>query len=116
MTTENPLRVVEKSDDLTPAPPAPTGRQPVTVALTVPIEAHGDTLTTLTLRPLRVEDIVELPMDIMNRAKVDPRVINDLLVRVAGIPLSSVKQLDPGDWFECMMAVVGFFGKQARAS
>jgi len=121
MSQDTPLRVVEKSDAvaetaLPPGGPATAGRAPVTVPLTVPIEAHGERLTALTLRPLAVADIIELPMDVMNKAKVDPAVINDYLVRLAGIPASSVKQLDPGDWFELMMVVVSFFGKQARPS
>ena len=119
MSQDTPLRVVEKSDAVAEAalpPAAPVGRAPVVVPLSVPIEAHGERLVALTLRPLTVADIVELPMDVMNKAKVEPAVINDYLVRLAGIPPSSVKQLDPGDWFELMMVVVSFFGKQARPS
>jgi hypothetical protein len=118
MTPETPLRVVEKSDAVAEAavagaPPAPAGRQPVTIELSTPIEAHGERLTSLTLRPLRVADIQELPLDVFNRAQVDPRRVNDYIVRLAGIPMSSVLQLDPADWFEIMLAVVGFFGKRA---
>ena len=119
-TAGTPLRVVEKSDAVAEAavtpPVASAGRVPVTVPLAVPIDAHGERLDALTLRPLTVNDIIELPMDVMNRAKVDPKIVNDYLVRLAGIPLSSVRQLDPGDWFEAMMVVVSFFGKQARTS
>ena len=120
-TTETPLRVVEKADAVAEAaaagaPPALGGRQSVTIPLTNPIEAHGERLTALTLRPLTVADIVDLPIDILDKRKVDAATVNDYIVRLGGIPRSSVLQLDPGDWFEIMLAVVGFFGKQARTS
>src|SRR4030095_9812466 len=117
---DTPLRVVDKSDALAeaaappPTAPAPVGRQPVTGPLTVPIEARGERVEALTLRPLKVADIQELPLDVFNRAKVDPRLVNDYIVRLAGIPMSSVLQLDPGDWFDVMLQIVSFFGRRAR--
>jgi Phage tail assembly chaperone proteins, E, or 41 or 14 len=127
MSTE-PLRVVEKSDALAEAavpPPAaasaaPLGRQPVTIPLDVPIEAHGERLTAVTLRPLGVKDIEEvgevaIDMFAPNR-KVDARRVNDYIVRLAGIPRSSVLALDPGDWTQIMVQIVAFFFKQVPKS
>jgi hypothetical protein len=121
MTDSMPLRVVQTSDDLVaaalpPAAPARSGREPVSVPLAVPIEAHGHVVEVVTLRPLKVADIQELPFDPLNRVKIDPAAINGYLVRLGDIPASSVAQLDPGDWFELAMTVVGFFGKRAPTS
>jgi len=116
------LRVVERSDAIAEAalPPTPAsarpGRAPVHVPLSVPIEAHGHTVDVVTLRPLKVADIQDMPFDVFNKAKIDPASINSYLVRLGNIPASSVAQLDPGDWFELAMAIVGFFGKRAPTS
>jgi hypothetical protein len=118
-TPETPLRVVEKSDALAeaatppPAASAPRGRQPISIQLTVPIDAHGDRITSVTLQPLTVQDIVDLPIDVFGATKkVDPAAINYYIMKLGNIPRSSVLQLDPGDWLELMGAVVGFFSKQ----
>lgn len=123
MTTPDPspLRVVERSDALAEAALPPVAstraeRQPLVVLLSVPIEAHGETVDVVTLRPFKGKEIVDVPFDVFNRAKLDVPAINGYLVRLGNIPASSVAQLDPGDWFELAMGVVGFFGKLARTS
>jgi hypothetical protein len=122
---DTPLRVVESSDALAeaaappPAASAARGRQPITIPLSVPIEAHGERLTAITLRPLKVEEIeqLEVPVDLFSPSKkADAKVVNAWIVRLAGIPRSSVLQLDPGDWTEIMVHVVAFFFRQAPTS
>jgi hypothetical protein len=115
---DTPLRVVESSDALAEAaapPPAASAarRQPVTVALTVPIEAHGETRTSLTLRPPKVEDLEEC--DLLGSTRTT-RTFSDLVVRLAGIPRSSVLQLDPSDYAECVKAAGAFLDKRAPTS
>lgn len=114
---EPPLRVVDRSDAVAeaalPPPAAPRRRlEPVTVALTVPIEAHGETLTSLTLRPPKVEEIEACDL-VGNRTT---RAYADFFMRLAGIPRSSVLQLDPADYVECLNTAAGFLVKRAPTS
>jgi hypothetical protein len=87
--------------------------QPVTVQLAAPIKAHGQEVTSLTLRPMTVKDL---------RASGDPRVYGTdgsmhfsvaatagLIAQLASIPPSSVDQMTPGDYDLCQTAVMGFF-------
>ena len=91
------------------------------VALTTPIQAHGETVSTLTFRPLTGKDL---------RTIGDPREysvtsnggqtfafngekMGALMSSLAGIPLSSVDQLSAPDWDACMLMVTGFFGNGA---
>jgi hypothetical protein len=115
---DTPLRVVESSDALAeaaaPPPAASAARgQPVTVALTVPIEAHGETRTTLTFRVPKVEDFEACDLFGNNRTT---RTFSDFIVRLAGIPRSSVLQLAPIDYAACVKAAGSFLETQAETS
>jgi hypothetical protein len=119
-TPETPLRVVEKSDTLAeaaaPPPPAaaapaaPPGRQPVTLRLTVPIQAHGETLTSLTIHPLKVEDI-EAHDAAVSEGTGKMRAVSDSLMRLARIPRSSVLQMDAADYMAACRVVADFFDR-----
>lgn len=119
-TPEAPLRVVEKSDALAEAavpppavaPAAPARRQPITVALSVPITAHGETVTSLTLRPPTIEEIESTD----TRTKTPARQTSDWIVLLGGIPRSSVLQLDPADYLACGEALGSFFTKRVPTS
>jgi hypothetical protein len=95
-------------------------REDVTIALSVPIQAHGEELDALVFRPLRVDDFerVGFPVRLGADGSMEPIAdrISKLISRLAGIPPSSVAQLAIPDWFRAMEAVVGFFGPSARTS
>jgi hypothetical protein len=119
--TDAPLRVIEKSDALAEAalPPPPAAapaphRQSITVPLVVPIEAHGERLTQLTLRPIKVEDIEAC--DLSSGEKITARAISECLVRLAGVPRSSILQLDPADYYKCSNALALFLAPLDRTS
>jgi Phage tail assembly chaperone proteins, E, or 41 or 14 len=122
--TDAPLRVIEKSDALAEAalppppaaapPPAPPD-EPVTVTLRVPIDAHGERLTSLTLRPPKVEDMEAVDM-LAGGGKMSARTMSEFIMRLAGIPRSSVLQLNRFDWLNCARAADGFFSQQDQTS
>jgi Phage tail assembly chaperone proteins, E, or 41 or 14 len=92
----------------------------VTVDLETPIEAHGEEVTALTFRPLKVSDMesVGYPVKLGSDGTLEPipARVSALISRLAGIPASSVAQLSVADWHRAMEAVVGFFGPSARSS
>lgn len=82
--------------------------------LSAPIQAHKETLTELTLRrptPKECRDIGGLPYSLGDGNKPQPRldVAAQYIVLCAGIPLSSVDQLDLSDFNQVVWVVIGFF-------
>lgn len=93
----------------------------VTVKLTAPIEAHGDTLSELTLRRPNGKDIrlTGMPFRMSSSDEsiiTDAAVVHRYIANLAGIPPSAVDKLSPVDFFAAMGAVLGFFGVQAGDS
>ncbi len=83
-------------------------------SLTVPIQAHKETLTELTLRrPTTKEcrDLGGLPYSLGEGNKPQPLLdmAAQYIVLCAGIPLSSVDQLDLSDFNDLIWVVIGFF-------
>lgn len=77
-------------------------RAPVELLLSEPIQAHGETVQKLTFRPLKGKDIRQMPAS---------RSADALLAMVAisaGIPPSSVDQMDGGDVTRAMEVVSDF--------
>jgi hypothetical protein len=103
------LRVVSAADQ--PLPPAPEpgaptlGDEPITVRLSHPIQAHGETVTSLTIRPPTIEEMEALDT-IRN---LDTTKFIKLLVLLAGIPRSSVLQLRPRDFNACANRLASAF-------
>lgn len=86
----------------------------VTLTLSAPIQAHKEELTVLTLRrptPKECRDIGGLPYSLGDGHKPQPRldVATQYIVLCAGIPMSSVDQLDLADFNQAVWAVIGFF-------
>lgn len=84
------------------------------VKLQVPIEAHGDSLTELNLRRPTVQEvraIKALPYKIDKNEEVslDMDVAAKYIAVCAGIPPSSVNQLDLADLNTLCWQVAGFF-------
>jgi hypothetical protein len=120
---EGPLRVVPADSLLVPTPLAeaeaagpaslppsapPPPRRSITVELDYPIQAHGETVKQLTFRPPKTRELREV--DALGKG-LNTECIAGLIVRLAGIPMSSVDQLDPIDFFSIANALAPFFRK-----
>jgi len=84
------------------------------IKLNVPIEAHGEQLAELTLRRPTVQEvrtIKALPykIDKSEDVSLDMDVAAKYIAVCAGIPPSSVNQLDLSDLNTLSWAVAGFF-------
>lgn len=77
------------------------------------ITAHGETVTEITLRTPTGDDVMELgfPFLVSDGGTVPiASKIGRYIVKLAGIPMSSVKQLDAQDMMLAAAEVIGFFG------
>lgn len=97
--------------------------EPVTVALSEPIQAHGGTLSELNIRPPTGKDlrIAGYPFRIAGTGEKsemvpDAAILSRLISDLAGVPLSSVDMLTAHDWQSCMTAVSGFLAPTASRS
>lgn len=96
-----------------------TAPDKVTIPLSKPIKAHGEDLSQLELRAPTGEDVLEIgappfTVDTKNRTNIDMAVTGEYIVRLAGIPLSSVRQMTPQDLMVAFGVVAGFFGDTAK--
>lgn len=90
----------------------------VVIKLAKPVKAHGEEVLQLTLREPTVEDQMDLGTPFLIIAgdgetgiKIQPKVIAAYVVRLAAVPLSTVKHLSMNEFQLCQAAVLGFFGK-----
>lgn len=85
-----------------------------TVTLSKPIQAHGETVGALTFREPNGDDIMTCgyPLQMHADGSFVPiaGAIGKYIGRLANIPASSVKTINPRDFQACLMVVVGFFG------
>lgn len=93
---------------------------PKILKLRKPIMAHGEEVSELTFRDGTTADIINngLPItfyvtenDDMQEAKINMSVITKMIVDLAGIPKSSVKEMDKEDFIEAVGIVTSFFGQ-----
>lgn len=85
----------------------------ITVKLTRPIKAHGDEISTITIREPSGGDIMDCGYPLAlegQRALPQAEPIGRLIAKLGGIPPSSVRQLCMPDYNACMGVVLGFFG------
>lgn len=84
------------------------------ISLTKPIKAHNAEVTSLEFREPNGDDIMECGMPFSfsqdKRTFVDAKATGELISRLAGIPLSSVKMLCPRDFMAAFAMVSSFFG------
>ena len=91
---------------------------PVTVPLSKPITAHGEELRELVLREPTADDVMQegYPYIVVpaqgggQGIQLQPSVVGRYAMRLAGIPMPSVKQLSVDDIQRLQVAVMGFFG------
>lgn len=93
-----------------------------TIELSKPVVAHGEEINSLTLRDPTPEDVmaIGLPSLLIPSAdgesvgvEIRAKVIGQYIVRLAGVPLSTVKALSLADFTRCQGAVMDFFGQGA---
>ena len=83
--------------------------------LSKPIKAHDQEISELTFRDLTGEDLIEVGaapfiIDDRSRTHIDFAATAAYIVRLAGIPTSSVKQMAPADMMKAFGVIAGFFG------
>ena len=95
---------VKKAEPVEPA---------ATVALSVPVKAHGEDVSFLEFREPTSKDLLELgtPMTFTGGGDVrlDLSVVGKYVVRLAGITAKSLEQMKPVDLMKCAQVVSGFF-------
>lgn len=74
------------------------------ITLSAPIQAHGETVTELTLRDPTVRDLKEFRIGDSTVGNFIP-----LIAAIAGIPGSSVEQMRPSDLFAVIEAIGPLF-------
>ncbi len=88
------------------------------VQLSKPISAHGEEVTSLTLREPTGKDVKEcgVPFGIEGGGVVlQPAPAAKLISRLAGIPSSSVDALSAPDFLTLANTVIGFFSSSREA-
>jgi hypothetical protein len=88
-----------------------TTAQTRTVPLAKPIQAHGETLTALTLRRPTVKELRTFgaPYRLGNDSvRIDYEVCAKLISEICAIPPSTVDQMDGADFDEVSLILVGF--------
>lgn len=84
------------------------------IPLSKPIQAHGQEVHEIDLREPDGGDVMECgyPLTIGDgEARPNADIVGKLIVRLGGIPLSSVKQLSARDFQACLGGVLSFFGE-----
>ncbi len=85
-----------------------------TVPLKHPIEAHGETITALTLRRPTLGTLKHLKLSEDMMAELTGADLVAIVSSLAGIPPSSVEQIDLEDLEEVGKAIGDFFGTSPR--
>lgn len=95
----------------------------VTIQLSQPVTAHGAEITEITMREPVPADTMDLGMPYVIDVSSDdpaiafkPSVIAKYVVRLAGVPMSTVKALSMSDWQALQVEVQGFFGRSGGAA
>lgn len=89
------------------------------IKLDKPIQAHGKEVTELELREPTTEEVMEegYPYLIVqgnggvSGVQLQPKVVARYVMRLAAIPMPSVKQMSIGDLQSAQAVVMGFFGQ-----
>jgi hypothetical protein len=85
------------------------------IKLKKPIDAHGEQVSELELRDITGGDVIDLgqPMNVNADESFNFRmdVVARYVSRLAAIPMSSVREMSPGDLTNCAAEIAGFFGE-----
>jgi len=101
-------------------PPATPGK--IRITLEKPIRAHDDdNVTVLEMREPTAMDIESIGMPVKWEVRlegaetviltpmINPRVMSQMILTLAAIPLSSVRMMHPRDWSTAAMLLANFF-------
>ena len=95
----------------------------VTVKLAKPVTAHGEQVTELVMREITVEDVMELGQPFLvivgdneTGIRIQSKTVGQYIVRLASVPMSTVKQISLADFSVAQTVVMGFFGQGASAA
>ena len=103
---------------------APAKERPkeISIDLTTPVQAHGETIKKLTFRRPTGGDIMALgdnyPIHIdwtTGLIRPNPPAMGEMMSTLAQVPPSTIKALDAEDWSTCAHALMGFFPPGAQA-
>lgn len=90
------------------------------LTLSKPIKAHGEEVGELTFREPTVKDMIAVGQPFLiivgdneTAMRIENKTIAAYIVRLAGVPMSSVEQLSLGDFGAAQGVVLGFFGAGA---
>ncbi|QGU14872.1 phage tail assembly protein [Leclercia sp. 119287] len=83
------------------------------MVLNQPVSAHGETISVLEFQEPTGKDVRELgypyQMNQDESIKLQAHIIAKYIVKLAGVPLSTVDQMSPGDLNTAGWLVAGFF-------
>jgi hypothetical protein len=94
----------------------------IDIQLSRPVTAHGEEIASLTLREPTPEDVMAVGMPSLLIPSADgesigieirAKLIGQYIVRLAGVPLSTVKALSLADFTACQGVIMSFFGSGA---
>ena len=97
----------------------------VVITLKTPIQAHGEEVSEITLREPTTEGIIEIGLPTLmvvsedgsvGGVEVRQKVIARYIMKLAAIPMSSVKALSVADFSTAQAGVMGFFGIGSSAT
>jgi len=87
----------------------------ITIDLTTPVQAHGETIKKLTFRRPTAGDLIALgdayPVSFMagGGMRPNPPVMAELMTTLAKVPMSTIRQLDSEDFSTCAFRLTLFF-------
>jgi hypothetical protein len=112
------VQSIKQEDDASP----PARPKQITIELTTPVQAHGETLKAITFRRPTGGDIMAMgegyPIVIdweSGRITPNPVVMGHMMSVLAAVPPSTIKSLDAEDWSTCAHALMGFFPPGVQA-
>jgi len=87
----------------------------IEVKLGTPIEAHDETIDTLSIRRPKGGDVMDLGMPFTAQADGTAIARMDLMGKyisaLAGIPISSIRKMEVADLMQAVQVISGFFGE-----
>jgi len=108
------MEAVATNGQEAPAAPAVDDKS-ITVALQTEVQAHGEIIKELKFRRPTGGDLMTLgdwPITIdytTGRVSPNPPIMGEIMSKLAGVPPSTIKQIDARDWTTCAHRLMGFF-------
>jgi Phage tail assembly chaperone proteins, E, or 41 or 14 len=87
----------------------------VEINLLKAVQAHGETIKSLSFRRPTGGDLMSMtdwPITIdynTGRVSPNPPIMGEMMSKLAGVPPSTIRQLEAQDWSTCAHKLMGFF-------